>query len=190
MCGVLWWFLREIEVMQRWARLQLQRSPIHSSPANLIITIHYTMAFRKLWNKTGTKYKAYKITLARVVTNTSKFKHITPILKKLHWLPIKQRIDYKLCLLTYKTLHIQQPTSVQLFLSFSLSVYNIIWFIGSVHPIISEHLWVKGPFLSLLQDSGTPSHQTPVGRNSLSLSTVRSKLKTHLFKLASPPPPL
>ena len=27
---------------------------------------------------------------------------------------------------------------------------------------MSEHLWVKGPFLSLLQDSGTPSHQTPI----------------------------
>ena len=27
---------------------------------------------------------------------------------------------------------------------------------------MSEHLWVRGPFLSLLQDSGTPSHQTPV----------------------------
>ena len=29
---------------------------------------------------------------------------------------------------------------------------------------MSEHLWVKGPFLSLLQDSGIPSHQTPVTR--------------------------
>ena len=28
--------------------LQLQRLPIHSSPANLIIAIHSTMAFRKL----------------------------------------------------------------------------------------------------------------------------------------------
>ena len=43
---------------------------------------------------------------------------------------------------------------------------------------MSEHLWVKWPFLSLLQDSGTPSHHT---RNSLSVSTFRSKLKTHLF---------
>ena len=33
--------------------LQLQRLPIHSSPANLIIAIHSTMAFRKL---TWTKY--------------------------------------------------------------------------------------------------------------------------------------
>ena len=52
---------------------------------------------------------------------------------------------------------------------------------------MSEHLWVKGPFLSLLQDSGTPSHPTPFNtRNSLSVSTFRSKLKTHLFKLAFP----
>ena len=49
------------------------------------------------------KIQRIQNTLARVVTNTSKFEHITPILKKLHWLPIKQPIDYKLCLLTYKT---------------------------------------------------------------------------------------
>ena len=38
--------------------LQLQRSPIHSSPANLIVVIHSTKAFRK---PTWTKYSAYKI---------------------------------------------------------------------------------------------------------------------------------
>ena len=32
-------------------------------------------------------------------------KHINPILKKLHWLPVKQRITYKILLLTYKSLH-------------------------------------------------------------------------------------
>ena len=42
------------------------------------------------------KMQRIQNTLARVITNTSKFEHITPILKKLHWLPIKQRIDYKL----------------------------------------------------------------------------------------------
>ena len=38
--------------------LQLQRLPIHSSPTNLIIVIHSTIAFRKL---TCTKYRAHKI---------------------------------------------------------------------------------------------------------------------------------
>ena len=61
------------------------------------------------------KIQRIQNTLARVVTNTSKFEHITPILKKLHWIPTKQRID---CLLTYKTLQIQQPTYLHKSLSF------------------------------------------------------------------------
>ena len=47
------------------------------------------------------KLQRIQNSLARVITNTSKYQHITPTLKKLHWLPIKQRIDYKICLLTY-----------------------------------------------------------------------------------------
>ena len=89
--------------------------PIHSSPAYLIIVIHSTMAFSQA---NLNIIQRIQNTLARVVTNTSKFEHITPILKKLHWLPIKQRIDYKLCLLTYKTLQIQQPTYLYNSLSF------------------------------------------------------------------------
>ena len=62
--------------------------------------------------------------LARVITNTSKYQQITPsvtpTLKKLHWLPIKQRIDHKICLITYKTLTNQQPT----YLSFFLNIFQ------------------------------------------------------------------
>ena len=58
------------------------------------------------------------ISLAGVITNTSKYQHFTPILKQLHWLPIEQRIEYKLCLLTYKTLTNQQPTYLYNCLSF------------------------------------------------------------------------
>ena len=64
------------------------------------------------------KLQRIQNSLARVITNTSKYQHITPILKKLHWLPIKRRIDYKLCLLTYKTLTNQQPTYLYNSLSF------------------------------------------------------------------------
>ena len=31
--------------------------------------------------------------------------HITPILKQLHWLPVKQRVRYKLCLIVHNSLH-------------------------------------------------------------------------------------
>ena len=46
---------------------------------------------------------------ARVVTRTKKYDHIKPVLKQLHWLPISQRITYKILLLTYKALNGQAP---------------------------------------------------------------------------------
>uniref|UniRef100_A0A3B3C1C6 Reverse transcriptase domain-containing protein n=1 Tax=Oryzias melastigma TaxID=30732 RepID=A0A3B3C1C6_ORYME len=39
---------------------------------------------------------------ARVLTRTRGREHITPILKLLHWLPVKFRIDFKILLLVYK----------------------------------------------------------------------------------------
>jgi len=41
---------------------------------------------------------------ARLVNGLRPRDHITSALKELHWLPIAQRIDYKLCLLVHKSL--------------------------------------------------------------------------------------
>jgi len=35
------------------------------------------------------------------VTNPRKYDHITPILQKLHWLPVRHRIHFKILLITY-----------------------------------------------------------------------------------------
>ena len=42
---------------------------------------------------------------ARLVCGIRKFDHITPILKSLHWLPVQQRIEYKVLLLCFKAIH-------------------------------------------------------------------------------------
>ena len=47
--------------------------------------------------------------LCRIVTHSSKFSHITPQLKKLHWLPVKYRVQFKIGLITYKILNQGQP---------------------------------------------------------------------------------
>ena len=41
---------------------------------------------------------------ARLVADLRPNDHVTPAIKELHWLPIAQRIDFKLCLLVHKTL--------------------------------------------------------------------------------------
>src|SRR5438132_12226075 len=42
--------------------------------------------------------------LARAICRRSTFTHVTPILKTLHWLKVKERIVYKTVSLTYKSL--------------------------------------------------------------------------------------
>ena len=46
---------------------------------------------------------------ARLLTYTSKYDHITPVLAELHWLPVEKRIIFKILLLTNKALHSQAP---------------------------------------------------------------------------------
>jgi len=40
----------------------------------------------------------------RFLTGASRRDHISPVLRSLHWLPVKQRVDYKLATLVYKSL--------------------------------------------------------------------------------------
>ena len=46
---------------------------------------------------------------SRVVTRSSKYSSITPMLKKLHWLPVKCRTIFKIVLLTLKLYFRQYP---------------------------------------------------------------------------------
>ena len=48
--------------------------------------------------------------LARVVCNAPYRSPSQPLLKSLHWLPVIERVEYKLAAITYKTLLYQQPT--------------------------------------------------------------------------------
>ena len=56
--------------------------------------------------------------LCRIITRTSRFAHITPHLKSLHWLPIRFRIKFKICTLTYKALNTSTPSYLRDCLSF------------------------------------------------------------------------
>ena len=50
---------------------------------------------------------------ARFVTLSPNFCHITPVLANLHWLPIDLRIEFKIPIVNYKTLHELAPAYVK-----------------------------------------------------------------------------
>ena len=47
---------------------------------------------------------------AKVITCKRKFDHVTPLLIELHWLPVRQRIVFKILLYIFKALHGATPT--------------------------------------------------------------------------------
>ena len=49
-------------------------------------------------------------TAARIVSLRPKSDHITPVLISLHWLPVKQRINYKVILYVFRCLHDLAPS--------------------------------------------------------------------------------
>ena len=49
-------------------------------------------------------------TLARVVAQKPRYCRITPVLIDLHWLPVRQRIEFKIATTAFKVLHYQQPS--------------------------------------------------------------------------------
>jgi flagellar biosynthesis chaperone FliJ len=58
------------------------------------------------------KLQRIQNTSARIITRTSRYSHITPVLQELHWLPVKARIDFKVLTHTFKALHEQAPAYV------------------------------------------------------------------------------
>jgi len=119
--------------------------------------------------------------LARVVCCTSKFRsHSADLLKKLHWLPVTERIKYKIAMLTFKALHFNKPYYLT----------NLVFYYQPSRSLCSadSHL-LTVPDIRTELGRHSFSYAAPNVWNSLqlhvrscpTLSLFCSWLKTHLF---------
>ena len=124
---------------------------------------------------------------ARLIFREQKFCHVTPLIKELHWLPIKYRIEFKILLITFKILNFLAPTYLSSFISLRLpSKYNL--------RNSSDNLLLSYPRFKSKATPGDRSFTCAAPKlwNALpfdirSASTVnifKAKLKTHLFRHA------
>jgi hypothetical protein len=123
-------------------------------------------------------------TAARIVTGTKKLDHITPVLKSLHWLPVKYRIDFKILLLTYKAIHGLAPDYLSELLVPYTPVRNLRS--GSKKQLTapSTNLKTYGD-RSFSMEPPTLWNKLPASiKNSATLLSFKSSLKQHLFKKA------
>ena len=73
--------------------------PFSTSDTNLGAIINETLSFE------GYVKHIFRSSFYRIVTLTQKYDHITPVLTQPHWLPIHNRIVFKILLLAYKSLN-------------------------------------------------------------------------------------
>ena len=121
---------------------------------------------------------------ARLIAKVNRRSHITPILQDLHWLPVEQRIRYKVLTLTYKSLKGDAPKYLQ----------DLVKQRSQGRTLrSSSKLLVHQPRYNL-KTYGTRSFHFAAAfewnnlldhiRNADSLSSFKRALKTHLFKIA------
>ena len=91
--------------------------------------------FHSLFSKNITRLQNIQNCLAHFVSGASRFTHITPTLKSLHWVPVKQRI-FKTPVLIYKYLTIGMLKYFAPFLSLCICL-------DCTNP---ERMFLKVPF--------------------------------------------
>ena len=80
--------------------------------------------FRSLSKVNLHRLQSIQNSAARIVTNSCKYTRITPVLRKLHWLPIQFRSEFKLATLVYKFIHTGFPKYFAPHLSTYRTTYN------------------------------------------------------------------
>ena len=123
---------------------------------------------------------------ARVIFCSSKFCHITPLFVQLHWLRVKERISFKILLITYKALHGLAPIYIsELLRNKSSTNYNL--------RSNGERLLCPPDYKTLVTlgdrafSAAAPKlwNALPKNiRNTATVETFKRLLKTHPFKAA------
>ena len=128
---------------------------------------------------------------ARLVFKQSKFSHVTPLLRDLHWLPIHSRIMFKTLVLTYKAAHLSAPQYLHPLVTLQISTRSLRPSTSAGRLVPPRLHGLKGPSRSRLFHHLAPkwwNELPPSVRTAESLPIFKKRLKTHLFALHFNPP--
>ena len=119
-------------------------------------------------------------TVERVVTLSRKSCHITPILKDLHWLPVSQRIVFKLMLIVHKSVNNIAP----IYISELLKVYTYSRNLHSSNMSLLKEPTSKRTWGDRSFSVAAPrlcNHLPTKLKSCHSITRFKSLLKTHLM---------
>ena len=177
-CKSVWYQLRNLGFIRKYLTRSAAEKIVHA-----LISFRLDFGNALLYNLPQTKLakiQRLQNAAARIVTLTRKYTHITPILKSLHWLPIEQRIKFKILLSVF---HCVQGSAPQ----YNLSLINVYNPVRSLRSADSGFLVVPACYKSWGERAfacvgpslwnSLPSHL----RNMSSKESFKIELKTYLF---------
>ena len=130
------------------------------------------------------KLQIVQNTAARIITKTKKFDHISDVLCKLHWLPVQQRIVYKLLLLTFRALNQLAPSYISDLLTPYQPTRNLrsgSQLLLNVKPANMKSFGHR----AFIHSAPNLWNELPINiRKCKSIDSFKRELKTHLFKKA------
>ena len=111
---------------------------------------------------------------ARLVFNKGKYDHSSRLLFELHWLPVKERIKYKINLIVHKALYNESPCDIQNLVTISSTrTFNLkgeyksnSTYADRAFTVCAPQVWNQLP---------------PYLKTDTSLDTFKKNLKTFLF---------
>lgn len=136
--------------------------------------------FVNLSDESLNKLQRFQNRAAKLVFRKKKHDHVSPLLIKLHWLPVKERVSYKIALLCHKCIHEKAPS----YLINLINIYTPSRSLRSSNKCLLE-IPTKG---SAKLASRSFAHAAPAIWNSLPLDLrlkpeidFKASLKTYLF---------
>ena len=106
-CKSSYHYLRNIHTIRPFLTVSSAKTIVHSV---ISAKLDYCNSlFIDISDYLITKLQRVQNAAARIVLNLKKYDSMTPHLMKLHWLPVRQRIIYKLNLIVFKALKGDAP---------------------------------------------------------------------------------
>ena len=106
--GATFFYLYNIQYIRKFLSKEITETLIHTF---ITSRLHYCNSlFYGLPNSLISKLQRIQNVYACLLYSVPKFCHVMPILRDLHWLPVRQRMDFKIILIIFKILNNMAPS--------------------------------------------------------------------------------
>ena len=110
-CKIAFYYIHNIRRIRKYLSVETTRTLVHAVVIGRLDFCN-SLLYR-LPMKSISKLQRVQNAAARSITNTPRYDHVTPVLRSLHRLPVKERVTFKILTLSFKAIHGLAPDYVQ-----------------------------------------------------------------------------